>query len=215
MDYLQHFFHFILHVDVYLTSFVATYGGLTYILLFAIIFCETGLVITPFLPGDSLLFAAGSIAANEQSNLSIQLLTVSLLLASMLGNKANYMIGRTLGPRVFTSKSKWLNKKYLEEAHSFYEKHGGITIILARFIPIIRTFAPFVAGVSYMTMRRFAFYNIISACLWIGCLLGAGYYFGSIPLIKNNFTIVIYAIIAISLLPPSIAFFTRLRAKSA
>lgn len=216
MDYLEQLFHFILHVDVYLTGFVATYGALTYFLLFAIIFCETGLVVTPFLPGDSLLFAAGSIAANEQSNLNIQLLTVSLLIASILGNKTNYLIGRAIGPRVFTAKSsRWLNRQHLEDAHRFYEKHGGKTIIFARFIPIIRTFAPFIAGVSYMTISRFTLFNIVSAILWICSLLGAGYYFGSIPMIKNNFTLVIYAIIAVSLLPPAIAFLTKLKAKSA
>jgi len=216
MEYFSQLLHFLLHVDVYLTSFVASYGALTYILLFTIIFCETGLVVTPFLPGDSLLFAAGSIAANEQSNLSIQLLLVSLLIASILGNKVNYFIGRAIGPKVFSAKpSRLLNTSHLEDAHRFYEKHGGKTIILARFIPIIRTFAPFVAGVSYMTVSRFSLYNIASAFLWIGSLLFAGYYFGSIPLIKNNFTLVIYAIIAISLLPPAFALLLKLRAKSA
>ena len=206
--------HFLLHVDAYLINFVSAYGALTYILLFTIIFCETGLVVTPFLPGDSLLFAAGSIAANSAEHLSIQLLTVSLIFASIAGNKVNYLIGRAIGPRVFTAKSsRFFNKKHLEDAHRFYERHGGKTIIFARFIPIIRTFAPFIAGVSYMSISRFSFYNVASAFLWIGSLLAAGYYFGSIPLIKNNFTLVIYAIIIISLLPPIIAFLTKLREK--
>jgi membrane-associated protein len=216
MEYIQHFLHFLLHVDTYLTSFVATYGGLTYVLLFAIIFCETGLVIMPFLPGDSLLFAAGSIAANESSNLSLQVLMVLLIIASILGNKLNYLIGRAIGPRIFTNQSsRFLNKTHLEEAHRFYEKHGAMTIIFARFIPIIRTFVPFIAGVSYMNLRRFSFFNIISGFLWIGTLLSAGYYFGSIPLIKDNFTLVIYAIILVSILPAILAFCMRTLNKSA
>jgi membrane-associated protein len=215
MEYIQPLFHFLLHVDVYLINFVSTYGALTYLLLFAIIFCETGLVVTPFLPGDSLLFAAGSIAANSSDHLSIQLLTVSLLFASILGNKLNYLIGRAIGPHIFTTKSsRLLNKKHLNEAHRFYERHGGKTIIFARFMPIIRTFAPFIAGISQMNIGRFTTYNIVSAVLWIGSLLGAGYYFGSIPLIKNNFTIAIYAIIAISLLPAIIAFLHKKLSKS-
>src|SRR6266568_2229865 len=170
---------YILHIDTYLFSFVSTYGVWTYVLLFAIIFCETGLVVTPFLPGDSLLFAAGSIAANASPALNIQMLFLLLLLASILGNKLNYLIGRAVGPKVFLAKHSWLlNKKHLAEAHRFYEKHGGKTIILARFIPIIRTFAPFVAGIGYMSLRQFSFYNILSAFLWIGSLLGSGYFFG-------------------------------------
>jgi membrane-associated protein len=179
----------------------------TYAVLFAIIFCETGLVITPFLPGDSLLFAAGSLAANTSSTLNIQLLFVVLILASILGNKLNYLIGRALGPRVFSANQSWLlNKKHLVEAHRFYEKHGGKTIILARFLPIIRTFAPFVAGVGYMRLTQFSFYNVISAILWIGALVGAGYFFGSLPFIKNHFSIVIYSIVLLSLVPPLCAF---------
>lgn len=201
---------YILHIDTYLMTFVSLYGTWTYAVLFAIIFCETGLVVTPFLPGDSLLFAAGSIAANSADALNIQLLFVLLFLASTLGNKLNYLIGRAIGPKVFTAKKSWLlNKKHLVEAHQFYEKHGGKTIILARFIPIIRTFAPFVAGVGYMSLREFSLYNLFSALLWIGGLLGAGYFFGSLPFIKDNFSIVIYGIVAISLLPPVITFIYR------
>lgn len=210
MELLQQFLQYVLHIDVYLNSFVATYGALTYIVLFAIIFCETGLVVTPFLPGDSLLFAAGSIAANEASGLKIQTLLVLLIIASTLGNKLNYTIGRILGPKVFSAKSSWLlNKKHLTEAHAFYEKHGGKTIIFARFIPIIRTFAPFVAGVGSMNLRQFSLYNIVSAIIWIASLLSAGYFFGSIPLIKNNFTVVIYGIIIISLIPAVTTFIFR------
>lgn len=206
MDLLQ----YILHIDQYLIAFVSNYGALTYLALFLIIFCETGLVVTPFLPGDSLLFAAGSIAANSNEALNIQLLMLLLILASILGNKLNYLIGRFIGPRIFSTPSSWLfNKKYLEEAHQFYEKHGGKTIILARFIPIIRTFAPFVAGVGYMGLRQFSFYNILSALLWIGSLVGAGYFFGSLPIIKDNFSIVVYGIVLLSLLPPAFAFIYR------
>lgn len=210
MEILSFLSQYILHIDTYLIAFVTNYGALTYAVLFAIIFCETGLVVTPFLPGDSLLFAAGSIAANANHALNIQLLFVLLACASILGNKVNYFIGRKLGPKVFRSKNSWfLNKKYLEEAHQFYEKHGGKTIILARFLPIIRTFVPFVAGIGYMSLREFSLYNIISGLLWVGSLLSAGYFFGSLPLIRDNFSIVIYGIIAISLLPPIFAFFFR------
>lgn len=201
---------YVLHIDSYLIAFVSQYGVLTYALLFAIIFCETGLVITPFLPGDSLLFAAGSIAANASHALNIQLLFVSLIIASILGNKVNYFIGRNLGPKVFSAKSSWLlNKKHLEEAHQFYEKHGGKTIILARYIPFIRTFAPFVAGIAKMGIREFSLYNIVSAFLWISTLLSAGYFFGALPFVRDNFSIVIYGIIILSLIPPIFTFIYR------
>ena len=210
MDTLQHLLSYVLHIDTYLIAFVSSYGLLTYFVLFIIIFCETGLIITPFLPGDSLLFAAGSIAANTSNALNIQLLFLILTLASILGNKVNYLIGRAIGPRIFSANQSWLlNKKHLEETHQFYEKHGGKAIILARFLPIIRTFVPFVAGIGYMSLGQFSLYNILSAILWIGSLLGAGYYFGSLPIIRDNFSIVIYGIIAFSLLPPAFAFIYR------
>jgi len=213
METIHTLLNVILHIDVHLLSFVSTYGSLTYLALFCIIFCETGLVVTPFLPGDSLLFAAGSISASAGDKLSIQLLLVLLILASILGNKLNYLIGRALGPRVFTAKDSWLlNKKHLQEAHRFYEYHGGKTIIFARFIPIIRTFAPFVAGVGYMSLKEFSFYNIVSGVLWVGSLLFAGYYFGSLPFVKEHFSTVIYAIIVISLLPALIGLVCRKRA---
>lgn len=203
---LQH----ILHIDTFLITFVSNYGVLTYILLFAIIFCETGLVIFPFLPGDSLLFAAGSIAANDANLLDIRLLFALLLIASMLGNKLNYILGRMVGPKVFIARQSWLlNKKHLQEAHQFYEKHGGKTIILARFLPIIRTFAPFVAGVGYMDWRQFSLYNAVSAVLWISSLLFAGFLFGNQPFVKNHFIVVLYGIIILSLLPPFLAFVYR------
>lgn len=206
---MQQLFQSVLHIDTYLISFISAYGIWTYVILFAIIFCETGLIVTPFLPGDSLLFAAGSIAATSDA-LNIQLLFVLLMLASILGNKLNYLVGRAIGPKIFSAQQSWLlNKKHLLEAHQFYEKHGGKTIIFARFIPIIRTFVPFVAGIGYMSLRLFSFYNVVSAVFWIGSLLGAGYFLGSLPLIKDNFSIVIYGIIAFSLLPPFLAFLYR------
>lgn len=210
MQTIHQLLNYILHIDTYLIAFVSAYGIWTYLALFAIIFCETGLVITPFLPGDSLLFAAGSLAAQQNTPLDILPLFSLLIIASIAGNQINYFIGKAIGPRVFSANhSRLLNKKYLIEAHQFYEKHGGKTIILARFIPIIRTFAPFVAGVGYMTVSLFSIYNLVSALLWVGGLLSLGYFFGSIPIIKNNFALVIYGIIALSLLPPVLAFLYR------
>lgn len=207
MEQLQHFLNLMLHLDTYLLSFVAAHGLWTYLVVFLVIFCETGLVITPFLPGDSLLFTLGSIAAQSENPLNIFILLPLLILASILGNQANYSIGHAIGPKVFAVNRPWLiNQKHLAEAHQFYEKHGGKTIILARFIPIIRTFAPFIAGVSYMSLKQFNFYNIGSAVLWISSLLGLGYFLGSLPFVKENFTIVIYGIIIVSLLPPILTF---------
>ncbi|MDI9817652.1 MULTISPECIES: DedA family protein [unclassified Legionella] len=210
MEHLQHLIHYILHIDTYLFSFVSSYGTWTYLALFAVIFCETGFVITPFLPGDSLLFASGSIAAQPGTPLNIISLFLLLLIASIVGNQLNYFIGRMLGPQVFSNESsRLLNRKYLDETHAFYEKHGGKTIILARFIPIIRTFAPFIAGVGYMNRSHFFLYNVASAFLWIGSLLFLGYFFGSLPIIKDNFAFVIYGIIILSILPPFLAFLHR------
>lgn len=206
MNTLNYLLDYVLHLDTYLVSFVAQHGAWTYLLAFAVIFCETGLIITPFLPGDSLLFVLGSIAAQEQNPLNILILLAVLILASILGNQINYSVGRLIGPKVFGMKNSWLfNKKHLLEAHEFYEKHGGKTIIFARFIPIIRTFAPFIAGVSYMSIRLFQFYNIGSAVLWIGSLLSMGYFLGSLPFIKEHFSVVIYGIIGVSLIPPLLA----------
>ncbi|WP_045096761.1 DedA family protein [Legionella fallonii] len=210
MSYLHHLFDMILHIDIYLNSFVSLYGFWTYLILFAVIFCETGLIVTPFLPGDSLLFAAGSIAAQPGNSLNILILLTLLFLASILGNQVNFLVGRAIGPRIFTAKSsRLLNKKHLEETHAFYEKHGGKTIIFARFLPIIRTFAPFIAGIGKMDSIHFTLYNLISALLWIGSLLSLGYFLGSLPVVKEHFSIVIYGIIFISLLPPIFAFLTQ------
>ncbi|MCE0722966.1 MULTISPECIES: DedA family protein [Legionella] len=212
---LNTIFDYIIHIDVYLNAIVSNYGFWTYLLLFAVIFCETGLVVTPFLPGDSLLFAAGSIAAQPGNPLNISILLLLLFLASVLGNQINFLIGRLLGPRIFSTDKSWLlNRKHLEETHAFYEKHGGKTIIFARFLPIIRTFAPFVAGIGTMRIVHFSLYNLISALIWIVSLLSLGYFLGSIPLVKENFTVVIYGIIFISILPPLLALLSRKRAYS-
>jgi membrane-associated protein len=210
MVYLQHLIDFVVHIDVHLNTLVSTYGFWTYLILFAVIFCETGLIITPFLPGDSLLFAAGSIAAQTDNSLSIFIVFLLLFGASVLGNQINFLVGRALGPRIFSAHDSWLlNKKHIQETHLFYEKHGGKTIFFARFLPIIRTFAPFVAGIGAMPILYFSLYNVLSAFVWIGSLLSLGYFLGSIPFIKENFSLVIYGIIFISLLPPLIGLLGR------
>ncbi|WP_115303998.1 DedA family protein [Legionella beliardensis] len=204
---MQDLIYFILHIDTYLVNFASAHGAWTYLALFAVIFCETGLIILPFLPGDSLLFVAGSFAAHPDSPLNVMVLFLLLSLASIIGNQINYFVGRLIGPRVFTAKeTRIFNKKHLMQAHQFYEKHGGKTIFLARFLPIVRTFVPFVAGVSYMNLVQFTYYNVLSAILWIGSLLAFGYFFGSIPIIKENFSAVIYGIIILSCLPPLVTF---------
>jgi membrane-associated protein len=210
MSTLQHLLDYILHIDVYLNVFVSSYGFWTYLALFIIVFCETGLIITPFLPGDSLLFAAGSIAAQPDNSLNTGLLFLILVTASILGNQINFLVGSLIGPRIFTAKDSWLlNTKHLHTAHQFYEEHGGKTIIFARFLPIIRTFAPFIAGIGKMRLLPFSIYNIVSAFLWVGSLLSLGYFLGSLPIVKNHFTIVIYGIIAVSLMPAILAFFRK------
>lgn len=200
----------ILHLDTSLITVAQAFGLWTYGILFLIIFCETGLVITPFLPGDSLLFATGALAAHPSQALNIHVLFILLSLASIFGNATNYMLGRFIGPQIFRARgSRLFNKNYLTQAHEFYNHHGGKTIILARFIPIIRTFGPFVAGIAFMSYRRFAIYNIISAVLWIGGLLYASYFFGNLPFIKQNFSVFILLIIGLSLLPPILTFCYR------
>lgn len=212
MQFPHQIIDYILHIDLYLNALVSTHGFWSYLILFAVIFCETGLIVTPFLPGDSLLFVAGSIAAQPAAPLNILILFLLLFLASVLGNQINFLIGRALGPRIFSANESWLlNKKHLEETHAFYEKHGGLTIIFARYIPIIRTFAPFVAGIGTMGILRFSLYNLSSALLWIASLLSLGYFLGSIPVVKENFSLVIYGIIGISVLLP---MFNLLKRKS-
>lgn len=212
MEYIQTIIDYLLHLDVYLFSFINTYGAWAYPLLFLIIFCETGLVVTPFLPGDSLLFVAGSLAAQNAVPLNIISLFLLLLIASIAGNELNYLIGKKLGNTVFKKDFIFFKRKYVDQAHTFYKTYGGKTIILARFLPIIRTFAPFVAGIAAMNHYQFLLYNLFSAMLWIGSLLCLGYLLGSLPFIKNNFTLVIYGIIVLSILPSIITIsYKRLR----
>lgn len=188
-----------LHLDRHLTELVAQYGTWTYAILFLIVFAETGFVLTPFLPGDSLLFAAGAIAA--LGPLDPWLLGFLLITAAIIGDTVNYLVGKWVGPKAFSGEVKWLRKDYMDRTHAFFEKHGGKTIILARFVPIVRTFAPFVAGVGTMSYRRFLAYNVIGAVLWVSLFVGAGYFFGNLPQVKKNFSLVILAIIVLSTLP--------------
>lgn len=205
MDLLLQITHMLLHLDVTLGQVIADYGVWVYAILFAIIFCETGLVLLPFLPGDSLLFVAGMFAA--KGDLGLASLLVLLSVAAILGNTVNYAIGNYLGPRVFLwPNSRFFNRAALDRAHQFYEMHGGKTLVITRFMPILRTFTPFVAGVSAMSMARFQFFNVAGALLWVVSLTFAGYFLGNIPFIKNNLTAVILVIIAISLLPAVIAW---------
>jgi membrane-associated protein len=199
MEIISDLVDFILHLDVHLNSIIKNFGIWTYLILFLIIFLETGVVVTPFLPGDSLLFAAGSFAA--LGSLNVFALFILLTLAAILGDTLNYWIGHFIGPRAFSGNSRFLKKEYMDRTHEFYEKHGGKTIILARFIPIIRTFAPFVAGIGAMDYPRFFFYNVIGAVLWVSIFTFGGYFFGNLPFVRDNFTIVILVIILISVLP--------------
>ncbi len=199
MGFLEQAADFILHLDRHLVGLIGSYGAWTYVILFAIVFFETGIVVLPFLPGDSLLFAAGAIAATGA--LDPWLLFVSLTVAAVLGDTVNYWIGRSLGPRVFRENVRFLNRKHLERTHRFYEKHGGKTILLARFVPIVRTFAPFVAGVGTMSYRRFWAYNLVGGIVWVGGFVGAGYWFGNLPFVKEHFSLVLIGIIVVSVLP--------------
>jgi membrane-associated protein len=202
MDLLHWFIDFILHLDRHLSDLVAQYHFWVYAILFLIIFCETGLVVTPFLPGDSLLFAAGALAAIDSTGtLNALWLWVLLLIAAILGNEVNFRIGRAIGPRAFSGNLRWLKQEYLQRTQAFYDRHGGKTIVMSRFIPIIRTFAPFVAGVGMMQRRRFAAYNFVGAFAWMTIFVWGGYLFGNVPVIKNNFGIVTIAIIMVSVVP--------------
>ena len=205
MELLEAIFEILMHLDKHLDLLIRNYGVWTYGILFLIIFLETGLVVTPFLPGDSLLFAGGTFVA--LGSLDAKWLVISLSIAAIAGDTVNYWIGYTVGPKVFSKeKSRFLNKEYLYRTHRFYEKYGGKTIILARFIPIIRTFAPFVAGIGSMTYRHFLIYNISGGIAWVVIFVLGGYLFGNIPVIKQNFSLVIFAIIILSILPGIIEF---------
>ena len=215
MEMILNFVDFFIHLDRHLGGLLDYFGNWTYVILFLVIFCETGLVVTPILPGDSLLFALGAFAANPylKGPLEIEWLMATLILAAILGDAVNYAIGKYLGPKVFHYEgSRFFRREHLQRTHDFYEKYGGKTIVIARFMPIIRTFAPFVAGIGRMTYRRFALYNVAGGVLWIVSLLLAGYYFGNIALVKENFTIVLLAIVFLSVLPGGIEY---LRQRSA
>jgi membrane-associated protein len=198
-------FNLFMHIDEYLIPIIQNYGILIYPLIFIVLFCETGLVVTPFLPGDSLIFVSGTLVSLGLLNFWI--LYILMIMAAILGDNVNYSIGKLVGPKVFTSEtSRFLNKKNLEKTRLFYEKHGGKTIIFARFMPIIRTLAPFVAGIGKMNYRKFLAYNIAGGILWVSIFLFGGYYFGKIDFVKNNLTLVILAIVFISFIPPIIEY---------
>ncbi len=206
MSFISFIIDFVLHMDEYLGQIVTDTGYWTYAILFVVIFIETGLVVTPFLPGDSLLFAAGALIA-AQGVLDIKLLYLLMVLAAVGGDTANYWIGHKLGDQVYQGKIRWVKKEYLDRTHTFYEKHGNMTIFLARFIPIIRTFAPFVAGVGRMSYKHFISYNIIGGIVWPAIFLFGGYFFGNIPFIKEHFSLVVIAIVVISFIPAFVEFF--------
>ena len=206
MEIIKHFFDLLLHLDKTLVDVVHDYGTWTYLVLFLIVFTETGIIVFPFLPGDSLLFAAGALAARPETGLSVWIIIPLLIAAAFIGDNVNYAVGDYLGPRVFREDFKFLNRKYLDQTQAFYARHGGKTIIMARFVPIVRTFAPFVAGIGTMTYRHFASYSIVGAVLWVVVLTLAGYLFGNIEVVKKNFELVVLGIIALSVLPPLWSF---------
>ena len=211
MELAREFVDLFMHLDRHLAAVVQDYGGWTYLILFLIVFCETGLVVTPLLPGDSLLFAAGALAA--VTSLDVGWLLLLLIVAAIAGDTVNYWIGSAVGPRVFRSgTSRLLNREHLDRTHRFYERHGGKTIIIARFMPIIRTFAPVVAGIGSMSYGRFLLYNVVGGVAWVVSFVLGGYFFGNIPVVKRNFTLVIMAIVVLSILPGVVEFVRQRRA---
>ncbi|AGP45356.1 Protein DedA [Serratia plymuthica] len=213
MDIIKFVIDFILHIDVHLAELVAQYGMWVYAILFLILFCETGLVVTPFLPGDSLLFVAGALAALPTNDLNVHTMVALMVGAAILGDAVNYTIGRLFGDKLFSNPdSKIFRRSYLDKTHQFYEKHGGKTIILARFVPIVRTFAPFVAGMGKMSYRHFAAYNVIGALVWVLLFTYAGYLFGDLPIVQENLKLLILAIILVSILPGIIEIWRHKRA---
>ena len=214
MEFISQMVDFVLHIDHHLDQIITTYGTWTYLLLFGIVFCETGLVVTPFLPGDSLLFAVGAFAARGSLDLTTSLLVLAV--AGILGDTVNYWIGARVGPAIFQKKqSRFFDPAHLDRAHRFYEKYGAKTIVLARFLPILRTFAPFVAGIGRMSYPRFLAYNVIGAGVWVGLFVLAGYFFGNIPIVRENFSLVILVIIVLSVVPVVIEFLRHRRAPAA
>ncbi|MCG3111813.1 MAG: DedA family protein [Candidatus Manganitrophus sp. SA1] len=213
MELIQTFIDLFLHLDQHLTWVFENYGLWTYLILFLIIFCETGLVVTPFLPGDSLLFGVGALAAG--SSLNVGWLFILLSIAAIVGDAVNYWIGYKIGSKLLQREdSRFIKKEYIDRTHRFYEKYGGKTIIFARFVPIIRTFAPFVAGIGRMSYWHFAVYNVVGGLVWISSFLYAGYFFGNIPVVKKNFTLVILGIIVVSILPGVIELVRARRARA-
>ena len=210
MEFLQHALDFFMHLDVHLAEIIERFGAGAYGILFLIVFCETGLVVTPLLPGDSLLFAAGSFAA--LGSFSLVPLMLLLMAAAILGDTVNYWIGARIGERAFSGKVRFLKQAHLVRTQEFYQRHGGKTILLARFVPIVRTFAPFVAGIGRMSYPRFLFYNVAGALLWIVSLVVGGYLFGNIPVVRRNFSLVVFAIIGLSILPAVIELWRQRRA---
>ena len=207
MELIRQLVDFVLHLDRHLGAVIQDYGVWSYLILFLIIFCETGLVVTPILPGDSLLFAVGTFAARGALDLNVVLLLLSA--AAIAGDTVNYAIGYRVGPQVFRTGGRFLNREYLDQTHRFYERHGAKTIVIARFVPIVRTFAPFVAGIGRMSYTRFLTYNVVGGVGWIVALVLGGYAFGNIPIVKRNFTLVIFAIIIVSLMPGLIEVLRR------
>jgi membrane-associated protein len=212
MEWITYLIDLFIHLDKHLNTVIQTYGTWTYLLLFLIIFLETGLVVTPFLPGDSLLFAAGAFAG--LGSLNVGLLFLLLSAAAIIGDTVNYWIGHFIGPRAFSGEIRFLKKEYLDRTHEFYERHGGKTIILARFVPIIRTFAPFVAGIGAMSYGRFITYNVVGGVVWVALFTFGGYFFGNLSFVQENFTFVVLAIIFVSVLPAVIEFLKE-RARNA
>ncbi|MDU6410323.1 MAG: DedA family protein [Yersiniaceae bacterium] len=213
MDFIHFVIDFILHIDVHLAELVAQYGVWIYGILFLILFCETGLVVTPFLPGDSLLFVAGALAALPSNSLDVHVMAFLMVCAAILGDAVNYTIGRLFGKRLFSNPdSKIFRQSYLTKTHQFYDKHGGKTIILARFVPIVRTFAPFVAGMGHMSYRHFAAYNVVGGLLWVLLFTYAGYLFGDLPVVQENLKLLIVGIILVSILPGVIEVWRHRRA---
>ena len=211
MEFFQQLVDIFLHVDDYLGQIITQFGAWTYVILFLIIFAETGLVVTPFLPGDSLLFAAGALSAIYYDVLNIWVLLVVLSVAAILGDTVNYWIGHWVGPKAFSGKIRFLKKEHLDKTNAFYAKHGGKTIILARFVPIVRTFAPFVAGIGAMSYPKFIIYNVVGGILWVAIFALLGYFFGNLPFVQQNFELVVVAIVLLSLVPMAWEFWQERR----
>lgn len=202
MEFVNFLIDFVLHIDVHLAELITMYGVWVYAILFVIIFCETGLVVTPFLPGDSLLFVAGALAAMPANGINVHFIVLILIIAAILGDASNYVIGRFFGEKLFSNPhSRIFKQSYLEKTHNFYKKHGGKTIILARFVPVIRTFAPFVAGMGHMSYRHFALFNVVGGVVWVVLFSYAGYFFGGLDIVQKNLELLIVLIIFVSILP--------------